>query len=91
MYNKFTARYNMLEFSKIKIYMLLFMCKMFYYTLPQLENQNRIASIIKEIQPFSKNLSPNITITYSDLNKINFKTLSNKHVISFVLIKGVYQ
>lgn len=64
MYNKFTARYNMLEFSKIKIYMLLFMCKMSYYTLPQLENQNRIASIIKEIQPFSKNLSPNITITF---------------------------
>lgn len=87
MYNKFTARYNMLEFSCF----FLFMCKMFYYTLPQLENQNRIASIIKEIQPFSKNLSPNITITYSDLNKINFKTLSNKHVISFVLIKGVYQ
>lgn len=64
MYNKFTARYNMLEFSKIKIYMLLFMCKMSYYTLPQLENQNRIASIIKEIQPFSKNLSPKITITF---------------------------
>lgn len=54
----------MLEFSKIKIYILLFMCKMSYYTLPQLENQNRIASIIKEIQPFSKNLSPNITITF---------------------------
>lgn len=64
MYNKFTARYNMLAFSKIKIYMLLFMCKMSYYTLPQLENQNRIALIIKEIQPFSKNLSPNITITF---------------------------
>lgn len=52
----------MLEFSKIKIYMFLFIRKMSYYILPQLENQNRIASIIKEIQPFSKDLSPKITI-----------------------------
>lgn len=51
----------MLEFSKIKIYMFLFIRKMSYYTLPQLENQNRIASIIKEFQPFSKDLSPKIT------------------------------
>lgn len=52
----------MLEFSKIKIYMFLLMCKMSYYTLPPLENQNRITSIIKEIQSFSKELSPKITI-----------------------------
>lgn len=42
--------------------MFLFMSKMSYYTLPPLENQNRITSIIKEIQSFSKDLSPKITI-----------------------------